>query len=93
MENVKLVQAAARLEAFSENLPVDDVDERYVSEYHDILKKLEGETGLDLGDFLVGKHHLEHDHRNRLRCDREYFNMKLRGLLKFFAVYVNAKWE
>jgi hypothetical protein len=53
MDRTAFLKAKARLEAFKQNLPGGSIEEIYVREYHEILDKIEAQTGEDLDDFRI----------------------------------------
>jgi len=59
--SVGLKQALAQLRAFNDNLPRQgDVEEKFVTEYHGILTRIEKETDHNLDDFRIAADEVDH---------------------------------
>ena len=58
---VGLKQALAQLRAFSDNLPQKgDIEEKFVTEYHGILTRIEKETDHNLDNFRIATDEVDH---------------------------------
>jgi hypothetical protein len=58
---LELQQALAHLYSFSENLPKNsDIEEKFVTEYHDILSRIEKEADHNLNTFRISPNEVAH---------------------------------
>ena len=99
MDDIALLKAWSRLQAFRKNLPSGPIEESYVTEYHNILLAIEQLTGHKLGDFLLpngalhyigtGRHSNQQTMQSRSRfCDSAIFLMKLDASIMFFSSFI-----
>ncbi len=99
----QLALAYARLEAVRSNLPEGlRVEEKYVTEFHEILSLLEKASDADLTMFRVPEEELRHrvtsanpgagtvSYSNRKFCERSFLMMKVQGVLSFFTLEMSS---
>ena len=103
MDDTALLKAWAQLQAFPDNLPVGDIEENYVTDYHHILHAIEALTGHALREFLIPDDALQYQIRswtsdpprlvpNRFRsCARGIFLMKLDAAITFFNSVIASR--
>lgn len=102
MNGSQLLEAYSRLKSLRQNVPENDVHEKFVAEYHQILALLEQASGANLenfrlpageirrvvvsGNFLTGEKHYSQD----LYCDHNFFVMKVDAVLMMFEVMLTV---
>ena len=105
IDTIKLRQAFARLKALTEHLPDDDeIEDKYVNDYHALLDTIQAETGQDFSHFRVPENELTR--RERLTgidvfegethtaltperyCDRAVFLIGLRGAINYIDAFL-----
>lgn len=100
--NIKLKQAIIRLESLG-NLPIGDVEEKYVVDYHSILDIIQQEIGHDLTDFYIPLRELhkqitstqrdvygeltEVNYTDHRYCARGMFDVKYKAAKSFIMPY------
>ena len=96
MDEMKLLEAYARLSAFKDNLPdIYSIGENYVHEYHSILDLLKETSNLDPSGFRVPDSEVQkritsssmegNTYSDIRYCDRAFLTMKVDAILRFFA--------
>jgi len=99
MDNLSSIYA--RLKSLNDNLPNDgSVHQKYVFEYNDLLSEIETINKIDLSKFKIPDSELinnligvnfkgSHKYSDYKVCDRNYFKMKIEGLLNLFYIVEN----
>jgi hypothetical protein len=102
---IKLRQALARLKALQEYLPdEDEIEEKYVTDYHALLDTIQAETRQDFSRFRVPERELTRRERvmgidffggdartgfsPELYCDRPVFLIGLKGAMHFIDSFL-----
>jgi len=104
MDQIKLIEAYARLKALKANLPGQyQVHEKYVQEFHSILDRLAEISGFNLNNFRVASSEVgpvetggnsmtgEVYYSEDNRCERSVLMMKIDGVLTFFEIGLSSK--
>ena len=100
MNNDIIIRSFARLESLKSNIPQEgsSVPEKYVNEYHDILKLLSKSTSIVLDEFFVPINQLKYKRipvnirsgefksSDERYCDRNLLMMKLDGIINYFTI-------
>ena len=108
MQNVderKIRAAVSMLRAIADELPDDDIEEKYVEMYHENLTDIQDETEHDLSRFFIPTSELHHrnkltGHRNRFGgfetapsmvryCDREMFLITIKGAIHYLNSWIS----
>jgi hypothetical protein len=101
MTNIELLEAYARLKSLRANVPQHRVNATFVSEFHEILDLLAKVSGVSLANFRIppaevrplatGGNYLtgETHYSAESYCDRNFFVMKVDGVLTMFELFMN----
>lgn len=100
----KILRLYTRLNSLKQNSPVSiNVDEKYVKEYHLIIKELQDSTQSDLAEFLISEGEVapivrsfnrrtrEKDYSRSRYCERSFLLTKLDALLSYFQIKYLSK--
>jgi len=101
---MSLPDAYSRLKAFRDNFPDKSnfgVSSDYVHEYHDIVTMIQKVTGLDLQQYMIPDEAVsarvtsanmmsgKKTYSSETYCKKEFFKMKVDGLLNRFELLLN----
>lgn len=100
MDKIQLGKLLAKLRSFADNLPNGDIEEKYVTIYHNLLSGFEDQLGHDLAEFRIPSAEVarrsaggatndygewENYLTDEAFCDREIFLINLNGAVNFIA--------
>ena len=106
MKNNNIAKCLALLTALKNNMPEgrhNEVESKYVQQYHESVNLLEKETGQDLSDFKISlsivkpQITIASSHGNSYTsdsyCPRAYLLTKIDGLLGYFTLILSPDKE
>jgi hypothetical protein len=104
MDQMKVIEAYARLNSLKSNLPnTHTVHEKYVREFGDICSLLQQLSGVDLNSFKIPSSELQRrltssnyrtgksTYTDDLYCDRAFLMMKTDGVINLFDIYLSSQ--
>ena len=101
MSSMEILEAYSRLKSLRQNVPAHRVDTAFANEYHQILDLPAKTSGTDLANFRIppsevrpivtGGNYLtgETHYSAESFCDRDFFLMKVDGVLTMFELLIN----